>query len=370
MSLRHRYHKFGKALSCFLIGRPTIKHVSCPFAKRVVPLGCVRQDNLRRPAAWLERIDLIDARLKTHWIRKVHLDEPVCSPAQSSQFDRQKHARTLYISARMSLAISVHNVSKLYRLGEINRGQLFSDLHRWWTRRKVSRTNAGNGLAGTKPDEPGDFWALKDVSLDIEQGKTIGLVGGNGAGKTTLLKIISRITAPTKGSVRIKGRVGSLLEVGTGFHPDLTGRDNVFLYGTILGMNRAEVKSKFDDIVGFAELEQFIDTPIKHYSSGMYVRLAFAVSAFLESEIIILDEVFAVGDIAFRTKCYQRLEELIKARHTILFVAHEPNLITRFCDSAIWLHKGSIEAYGPVELVANDYQNAMAPADAEVPILS
>ncbi|HEY5741026.1 MAG TPA: ABC transporter ATP-binding protein [Terrimicrobiaceae bacterium] len=260
----------------------------------------------------------------------------------------------------MSLAISVHNISKRYRLGEINRGQLLSDLHRWWMRRKVFRSGNRNGLTETEPGEEGDFWALKNVSFDIEEGKTIGLIGTNGAGKSTLLKIISRITAPTKGSVKIKGRVGSLLEVGTAFHPDLTGRDNVFLNGAILGMNRAEVKSKFDDIVGFAELEQFIDTPIKHYSSGMYVRLAFAVAAFLESEILILDEVLAVGDLAFRAKCYKRLEELIGGRHTILLVAHDSGEITKFCDSAVWLHKGVIQAYGPAESVADDYRKALA----------
>jgi lipopolysaccharide transport system ATP-binding protein len=272
----------------------------------------------------------------------------------------------------MSLAISVQNISKLYRLGETNRGQLFSDLHRWCTRRKLFRSDKGNGLTRTELEEEGDFWALKDVSFDVEQGETIGLIGTNGAGKSTLLKIISRITAPTKGSVKIKGRLGSLLEVGTGFHPELTGRDNVFLYGAILGMSRAEVKRKFDDIVAFAELEQFVDTPIKRYSSGMYVRLAFAVSAFLESEILILDEVLAVGDIAFRTKCYERLEELINGRHTMLLVAHETDVITRFCDSVVWLDRGLIKAYGLAEYVVNDYRRALArPEDnAELPVLS
>ena len=186
----------------------------------------------------------------------------------------------------------------------------------------------------------------------------MALVGVNGAGKSTLLKIISRITAPTNGKVRIKGRIGSLLEVGTGFHPELTGRDNVFLNGAILGMRRAEVRSKFREIVDFAELHQFIDTPVKRYSSGMYVRLAFAVSAFLEPEILILDEVLAVGDIGFRTKCLKRLEQLILGRHTIVFVAHDIGLVTKACDSAIWLDKGSIKAYGSAETVAESYQIA------------
>ena len=225
----------------------------------------------------------------------------------------------------------------------------------------MPRTGNGNYRAETEPEETGDFWALKDVSFEIDEGKTIGIIGVNGAGKSTLLKIISRITAPTKGRVRIKGRVGSLLEVGTGFHPELTGRDNVFLNGAILGMSRAEVKSKFDEIVNFAEIDQFIDTPVKRYSSGMYVRLAFAVSAFLEPEILILDEILAVGDITFRTKCFKRLEHLIDGRHTILFVAHDTALITKYCNSALWLEKGSMKAFGAAETVAESYRMAHRP---------
>lgn len=265
----------------------------------------------------------------------------------------------------MSFAITVSNVSKRYRLGEINRGQLLADLHRWWMRRKVSRLDNRNGQVETEPKEEGDFWALKNVSFDIEQGKTIGLIGSNGAGKSTLLKIVSRITAPTRGFVRICGRVGSLLEVGTGFHPELTGRDNVFLNGAILGMSRAEVKGKFDDIVEFSDLKEFIDTPVKRYSSGMHMRLAFAVSAFLEPEVLILDEVLAVGDMAFKTKCYKRLEQLISRGHTILFVAHDAGVITKFCHSAIWLDRGSMKAYGPAETIADDYRKALAPVEGD-----
>ncbi len=198
----------------------------------------------------------------------------------------------------MSLAISVENVSKRYRLGEISRLQLLGDIHRWWMKRWARKSHARNHSAVPEPEEKGDFWALKDISFDLEQGETIAIVGANGAGKSTLLKIISRITAPTTGLVRIRGRIGTLLEVGTGFHPELTGRDNVFLNGAILGMSRNEVKRKFDDIVSFAGLEQFIDTPVKRYSSGMYVRLAFSVAAFLEPEILIIDEVLSVGDAA------------------------------------------------------------------------
>ena len=224
----------------------------------------------------------------------------------------------------------------------------------------MSKSHNGNQGAAMEPTEEGDFWALRDVSFEIEEGKTIGVVGANGAGKSTLLKIISRITAPTNGSIKIKGRIGSLLEVGTGFHPELTGRDNVFLNGAILGMSRAEVRAKFDDIVAFAAVEQFIDTPVKRYSSGMYVRLAFAVSAFLEPEILILDEILAVGDLGFRAKCFKRLEELVSSHHTILFVAHDVGLVTKFCDRAIWLEKGVLKAYGPAEVVTEGYQKTQA----------
>jgi lipopolysaccharide transport system ATP-binding protein len=263
----------------------------------------------------------------------------------------------------MSVVISVENVSKRYRLGETNRDQLVTDFRRWWTKLKLSRAFQRNARAEAEPVEEGDFWALKDVSFEVKAGSAMALVGINGAGKSTLLKIISRITAPTKGKVRFKGRIGSLLEIGTGFHPELTGRDNVFLNGAILGMSRAEVKSRFDQIVEFAEIDQFIDTPVKRYSSGMYVRLAFAVSAFLEPEILILDEVLAVGDIKFRTKCLKRLEQLINGRHTIMFVAHDAGIITKYCDTALWLERGSIKAFGSAEAVADGYQSANRPTE-------
>ena len=203
--------------------------------------------------------------------------------------------------------------------------------------------------ADAEPEEKGDFWALKEISFEIKQGETIGIVGANGAGKSTLLKIISRITAPTTGLVRIRGRIGSLLEVGTGFHPQLTGRDNVFLNGAILGMNRAEVKRKFDDIVAFAGLEQFIDTPVKRYSSGMYVRLAFSVAAFLEPEILIIDEVLSVGDAQFQLQCMQRMEEIIKDGRTLIFVSHGAGLVQRVCRRAIFLRKGRMIFDGDVD---------------------
>jgi lipopolysaccharide transport system ATP-binding protein len=259
-------------------------------------------------------------------------------------------------------AISVHNVSKLYRLGEISREQLLADAHRWWMQWKARKAVRGNRQPIRQSGEEGDFWALRDVSFDVNQGETLGIIGANGAGKSTLLKIISKITAPTTGRVRITGRVGSLLEVGTGFHPDLTGRDNVFLNGAILGMNRAEVKSKFDEIVAFSGLEQFIDTPVKRYSSGMYVRLAFSVAAFLEPEILILDEVLSVGDMAFSMKCNQRMEKLAKGHHTIVFVAHDIGSVTKFCDHALWLEKGTIRDYGTAEVVAENYRNSQLQA--------
>jgi lipopolysaccharide transport system ATP-binding protein len=240
----------------------------------------------------------------------------------------------------MSYAISVQNVSKRYRLGEISRVQLFADLHRWWTKRVVRRPGAHGQPITAEAEEKGDFWALKDISFELEQGETFAIIGANGAGKSTLLKIISRITAPTTGLARIRGRIGTLLEVGTGFHPELTGRDNVFLNGAILGMSRAEVKRKFDDIVGFAGLEQFIDTPVKRYSSGMYVRLAFSVAAFLEPEILIIDEVLSVGDAQFQAQCVQRMEEIINDGRTLIFVSHGTALVQQVCRRAIFLQKG------------------------------
>jgi lipopolysaccharide transport system ATP-binding protein len=258
----------------------------------------------------------------------------------------------------MSLAISVHNVSKLYRLGEISRSQLLADIHRWWMKRMARQTGKGDSPTEAEPQEKGDFWALKDISFDIKQGETLAIVGANGAGKSTLLKIISRITAPTTGLVRIKGRVGSLLEVGTGFHPQLTGRDNVYLNGAILGMSRKEVRSKFDEIVGFAGLEQFIDTPVKRYSSGMYVRLAFSVAAFLEPEILIIDEVLSVGDQQFQNRCMQRMEEIINDGRTLLFVSHGTGVVRQVCRRAMCLKHGTMIFDGDVNEAMAAYEES------------
>jgi lipopolysaccharide transport system ATP-binding protein len=204
------------------------------------------------------------------------------------------------------------------------------------------------------------FWALKDVFLDVNEGEVLGLIGRNGAGKTTLLKILSRITRPTSGWAEINGRVGSLLEVGTGFHPELTGRENTFLSGAILGMSRREITQKFDEIVAFAELEKFIDTPVKHYSSGMYVRLAFAVAAHLEPEILLVDEVLAVGDINFQKKCLGKMGDVARAGRTVVLVSHQLNQIRRLCHRVVWIDDGSIRLNGPAHEVVSAYESAMA----------
>jgi lipopolysaccharide transport system ATP-binding protein len=209
------------------------------------------------------------------------------------------------------------------------------------------------------------FWALKDVSLEVKEGEVLGLIGRNGAGKTTLLKVLSRITRPTTGWAEIHGRVGSLLEVGTGFHPELTGRENTYLSGAILGMSKAEVARKFDEIVAFAELEKFIDTPVKHYSSGMYVRLAFAVAAHLEPEILLVDEVLAVGDINFQKKCLGKMGDVARAGRTVVLVSHQLNQIRRLCHRVIWVDGGTVRKDGNTPEVVSAYESAMRGADPQ-----
>ncbi len=210
---------------------------------------------------------------------------------------------------------------------------------------------------GKKIADPGvnEFWALNDVSFEIKQGDRVGIIGRNGAGKSTLLKILSRITEPTNGSIRIKGRVASLLEVGTGFHPELTGRENIYLNGAILGMSKAEIKRKFDEIVAFAEVEKFLDTPVKRYSSGMYVRLAFAVAAHLEPEILIVDEVLAVGDVQFQKKCLGKMEDVAASGRTVIFVSHQMAAISNLCSSCIMLQKGELSFFGTTESAIKRY---------------
>jgi len=220
--------------------------------------------------------------------------------------------------------IRVENLSKQYRLGTLNHGTLYRDLQSWWARKRGREDpNSRIGTSDHSQSNNDTFWALKDVSFSVEKGEVVGIIGRNGAGKSTLLKILSRVTAPTTGEVKVKGRIASLLEVGTGFHPELTGRENIYLNGSILGMKKREIDAKFDEIVKFAEIEKFLDTPVKRYSSGMYVRLAFAVAAHLEPEILIIDEVLAVGDAAFQKKCLGKMKDVsTKEGRTVLFVSH------------------------------------------------
>jgi lipopolysaccharide transport system ATP-binding protein len=252
--------------------------------------------------------------------------------------------------------ISVENISKSYRLGQISTGTLTHDLNVWWAKiRGKPNPLAKIGKVDLASREGEIIWALKDASFTVEQGDVLGFVGRNGAGKSTLLKILSEVTAPTSGEVKIKGRIASLLEVGTGFHPDLTGRENVYLNGAILGMSRQEIKRKFDEIVNFADIEQFIDTPVKRYSSGMYVRLAFAVAAHLEPEILVVDEVLAVGDAQFQKKCLGKMGSVASEGRTVLFVSHNMIAIQSLCQRVIWMDTGQIKEQGAVSEIVNNY---------------
>lgn len=260
-----------------------------------------------------------------------------------------------------TVVIQAENISKQYRLGVINHGTLYRDLQSWWARwRGQPDPNAklvdARGHRESKDRIVGDrFYALDDVSFSVNQGDIIGIVGRNGAGKSTLLKVISRITAPTMGCIRLKGRVASLLEVGTGFHPELTGRENVYLNGAILGMSHREVASKFEQIVEFAEIGEFIDTPVKRYSSGMYVRLAFSVAAHLDPEILLVDEVLAVGDINFQKKCLGRMQEIGKDGRTILFVSHNISAVKQMCNKGLLLNDGRSIRVGPTSDIISEY---------------
>jgi lipopolysaccharide transport system ATP-binding protein len=242
------------------------------------------------------------------------------------------------------IAIRIEGISKEYRLGVIGHGALYKDLQSWWARirgKEDPNTTVGPGHA-SRADGNARFMALDDVSMDVEEGDAVGIIGRNGAGKSTLLKILSRVTAPTRGEIRINGRVASLLEVGTGFHPELTGRENVYLNGAILGMSRGEIGRKFDEIVDFSGVERFIDTPVKRYSSGMLVRLAFAVAAHLDPEILLVDEVLAVGDAEFQKRCLGKLGDVTKGGRTVLFVSHNMEAIHKLCKRAVLLDEGRI----------------------------
>jgi len=277
--------------------------------------------------------------------------------------------------------ISVENVGKRYTLKHKSSGERYTTLRDVITQRAVASFRAFSGKArsrggfdvtstrgaglvssGTSSE---DFWAIKDLSFKVNQGDVVGIIGRNGAGKSTLLKILSRITEPTLGRIRIKGRVASLLEVGTGFHAELTGRENIFLNGAILGMSRAEIKAKFDEIVAFAAVEQFLDTPVKRYSSGMYVRLAFAVAAHLEPEILIIDEVLAVGDSEFQKKCLGKMREVATGGRTILFVSHNMQAVSVLCNRGIFLRGGLLEHSGTTKEAIDMYISSFSQANGQ-----
>ncbi|RFZ95591.1 ATP-binding cassette domain-containing protein [Mucilaginibacter conchicola] len=261
-----------------------------------------------------------------------------------------------------SKAIQIQNLSKAYQLGEFSSGTISRDLQRYLARilgkedplLKIGETNDRSTKG--KSDI---VWSLKDISFEVEQGDAVGIIGRNGAGKSTLLKILSRVTSPTTGSIKVKGRIASLLEVGTGFHPELTGRENIYLNGAILGMRKAEITRKFDEIVDFSGVRRYIDTPVKRYSSGMYTRLAFAVAAYLESEILIVDEVLAVGDAEFQKKCLGKMNDVSRNEgRTILFVSHNLSSVMKLCNKGIILVNGEITAYDDVITAVQKYNSS------------
>ena len=258
----------------------------------------------------------------------------------------------IYTPMNNDIAIQVENVGKLYRLGEIGTSTISHDLNRAWARLRGKEDpfiKIGETNDRTSKGESDFVWSLKDVNFEVKKGEVLGIIGRNGAGKSTLLKILSKVTAPTTGRIKVNGRIASLLEVGTGFHPELTGRENIFLNGAILGMSKTEIRSKFDEIVDFSGVERYIDTPVKRYSSGMYVRLAFAVAAFLEPEILIVDEVLAVGDAEFQKKCLGRMKDVsVNDGRTVLFVSHNMSAISSLCTRICYLENGSVFKQGNV----------------------
>ncbi len=256
------------------------------------------------------------------------------------------------------VVIKAENVSKLYRLGQVGTGTLSHDLKRWWALARGKEDpylKVGVENDRTRKATSDYTWALKDINFEIEQGDTIGIIGKNGAGKSTLLKLLSRVTSPTSGDIKIKGRIASLLEVGTGFHPELTGRENIYMNGAILGMTRKEIARNFDEIVDFAGVALYIDTPVKRYSSGMYVRLAFGVAAHLEPEILIVDEVLAVGDAEFQKKCLGKMNDVASHGRTIIFVSHNMQAVQGLCKTAMYMKAGKVVEVGPTDKVINNY---------------
>lgn len=261
-----------------------------------------------------------------------------------------------------NIVLDVENVSKQYRLGEVGTGSLQHDIKRWWANvrgKEDPYLKIGETNDRTQKGDSDYVWALRDINFQVEQGQAVGIIGRNGAGKSTLLKLLSRVTKPTTGSIKYNGRIASLLEVGTGFHPEMTGRENIYLNGAILGMTRKEITRKFDEIVNFAGVERYIDTPVKRYSSGMYVRLAFAVAAHLESEILIVDEVLAVGDSEFQNKCISKMSSVTKNEgRTILFVSHNMDSISKLCETGVYLENGMVTNIGGIADIVNIYNNS------------
>lgn len=263
-----------------------------------------------------------------------------------------------------SIAIRVSNLSKRYLLGEAQTPyRTIREVFSGYITAPISLLKglgSKSSLFNYSKTKPDIIWSLKDISFEIKQGEVIGIIGRNGAGKSTLLKVLSRITKPTVGRAEVFGRVGSLLEVGVGFHSELTGRENIYLNGAIMGMKRAEIKRKYDEIVAFAEIEKFLDTPVKHYSSGMYVRLAFAVAAHLEPEILVVDEVLAVGDTAFQNKCLGKMGAISRSGRTVLFVSHNLGIISQLCREVIWLNEGQMVRKGPTDEIIHSYLAAIS----------
>jgi len=261
--------------------------------------------------------------------------------------------------------IAVRGLGKRYRLGVIDRHTLQDELVYQWRRLRGKDQPLNVDNSGRATPRVGDFWALRDVSFDVRRGEVVGVIGANGAGKSTLLKILSRITNPTAGEAVLQGRLRALLEVGTGFHPDLTGRENIYLNGTIMGMTTAEIDRRFKSILEFADIGPFMDTPVKRYSSGMHVRLAFAVAAHLEPEIFIIDEVLAVGDVSFQEKCLGKIGEIVHENRTVLFVSHNMGAIRKLCSRVMWLHAGRVVQFGETSEVVSAYLTGQASREGE-----
>tara|TARA_R110000850_G_scaffold20864_3_gene61808 strand:+ start:197 stop:1450 length:1254 start_codon:yes stop_codon:yes gene_type:complete len=269
-----------------------------------------------------------------------------------------------------NLAIKAENISKQYRLGEVGTGTLSHDLNRIWHKMRGNEDpylKIGESNDRSKKGESDYVWSLKDINFEIEQGDAVGIIGKNGAGKSTLLKILSKVTKPTTGSIKVNGRIASLLEVGTGFNPEMTGRENIYLNGAILGMRKAEITRKLDEIIDFSGVERYIDTPVKRYSSGMYVRLAFAVAAHLESEILIVDEVLAVGDAEFQKKCLGKMGDISKGEgRTVLFVSHNMGSVKALCDKGMLLTNGKIQNFGSSDLIIDEYLKSKSKQELKI----